>query len=114
RGRFIAVVYFCFLAAPIRFLRYQWAYFKVNTLGKGRNVYVERAAAGASASDSMPRLATALGFLYIIGLYLVLRAMTRTDRADLLAPAGLVGIALLALVIPALPEKAVFQSPLRQ
>ncbi len=43
RKRFITVIYFCFLVAPIRFLKYQWAYFTVNTLGKGKNVYMERA-----------------------------------------------------------------------
>ena len=41
RGRFIRVIYFASLVAPIRFLRYQWAYFQVNTLGQGKNVYVE-------------------------------------------------------------------------
>ncbi len=41
RGRFVRVTYFAFLVAPIRFFRYQWAYFEVNTLGQGRNVYVE-------------------------------------------------------------------------
>ena len=46
RRRFITVIYFCFLVAPLRFLRYQWAYFTVNTLGKGKNIYMERAAGG--------------------------------------------------------------------
>jgi len=114
RGRFIAVVYFCFLVAPIRFLRYQWAYFQVNTLGKGKNIYVDRSSAGKRTSDRMPRLATVLGFLYIIGFFVVLRVVTGADRPYWLAPAGLVGIALLAVVIPALPDRAVFQSPFRQ
>ncbi len=46
RRRFITVIYFCLIVAPIRFARYQWAYFKVNTLGKGKNVYMERATRG--------------------------------------------------------------------
>ena len=41
RGRFVRVIYFAVLVAPIRFLRYQWAYFQVNTLGQGRNVYMD-------------------------------------------------------------------------
>src|SRR5215813_8990459 len=41
RGRFVRVVYFGLLVAPIRFLRYQGAYFQVNTLGQGKNVYVD-------------------------------------------------------------------------
>jgi fatty acid desaturase len=114
RRRFIAVIYFCFLVAPIRFLRYQWAYFKVNTLGKGKNVYIERATGEPNHSDSVPRLATVLGVLYIVGLSVVLRFLTGANRPHWLAPAGLVGIALLALVIPVLPGWAIFQSPFRQ
>ena len=48
RGRFVRVIYFALLVAPIRFLRYQWAYFQVNTLGQGQNVYVE----GRDGTDS--------------------------------------------------------------
>jgi fatty acid desaturase len=115
RRRFIAVVYFCFLVAPIRFMRYQWAYFKVNTLGKGKNVYIERAAGGDGIrSDSIPRLATVLGLFYIAGLSVILRYLTGTDRPHWLVPCGLLGIALLALTIPVLPEWTVFQSPFRQ
>jgi fatty acid desaturase len=114
RRRFIAVVYFCFLVAPIRFLRYQWAYFKVNTLGKGKNVYILRARGERNRSDSMPRLATVLGLLYIVGFSMALRYLTRTDRPGWLVPTGMVGIALLAIVVPALPPWAVFQSPFRQ
>ena len=72
RGRFIRVIYFALLVAPIRFLEYQWAYFKVNTLGKGRNVYVdgdERNRAGSPRS--VPRLATVLGIAYIVGFNVV-------------------------------------------
>src|SRR5947209_7468252 len=32
RGRFIKVIYFGLLVAPLRFLRYEWAYFQVNTI----------------------------------------------------------------------------------
>ncbi len=114
RQRFITVIYLCFLVAPMRFLQYQWAYFKVNTLGKGKSVYIDRAADAANTSDSMPRLATVLGFAYIIGLGLVLKFLTGTGRPLGLAPAALAGIALLAVIIRALPDWAVFQSPFRQ
>ena len=49
RGRFIKVVYFCLLVAPMRFVGYVWAYIKVNTLGQGRNNYLERAGSGNHA-----------------------------------------------------------------
>jgi fatty acid desaturase len=114
RRRFIKVVYFCFLVAPIRFFRYEWAYFAVNTLGKGKNVYVERAAGGRLLSDSRPRLATVLGMLYAVALSLVLKFLTGLERPQWLAPAGLVGIGILAIVIRNLPDWAVFQSPFRQ
>ena len=114
RKRFITVIYFCFLVAPVRFLRYQWAYFTVNTLGKGKNVYIERAAGGGNTSDSRPRLATVLGILYAVIFSFVLKLLTGLDRPQWLAPAGLVGIGVLAIVIRALPDWAVFQSPFRQ
>ena len=114
RQRFITVVYFCFLVAPVRFLQYQWAYFQVNTLGKGKSVYIERGAGPGNASESLPRLATALGFAYIIGLSLVFKVLTATGRSHWLALTGLAGIAILAGVIRVLPAWAVFQSPFRQ
>jgi fatty acid desaturase len=114
RRRFIKVVYFCFLVAPIRFLRYQWAYFAVNTLGKGKNVYIERATGEGSLSGSRPRLATVLGMLYAVALSLVLKFLTGLERPQWLAPAGLIGIGILAIVIRNLPDWAVFQSPFRQ
>jgi fatty acid desaturase len=114
RLRFIALIYFAVVAAPFRFLNYQWAYLKVNTLGKGKNIYVERAAHGDHASGGWPRLATLLGITYIVALAVVLRFLTGTDRPIWLAPAGLGGIALVAITIYALPDWAVFQSPFRQ
>ncbi|MFI5461580.1 MAG: fatty acid desaturase family protein [Isosphaerales bacterium] len=115
RRRFIALVYFSFLVAPMRFLRYQWAYFQVNTLGKGKSVYMERPSLGHQRFTSpWPRLATLLGIVYILGLSVVLRFVTGTDRPLWLAPVGLLGIALLAAVTYALPDWAVFQSPFRQ
>ena len=73
RRRFITVIYFCFLVAPVRFLRYQWAYFEVNTLGKGKNVYIDRrgrrrqhvelsAAAGDGPGDALYRRVIQPGF----------------------------------------------------
>jgi fatty acid desaturase len=113
RKRFIMRVYFAFVVAPLRFLNYQWAYFKVNTLGLGRNVYMDRAFENESARGGI-RLATVLGIGYIAGLSAVLRYLTGSDRVDLLIPAGLLGIALLAAVIRFLPDWAVYRSPLRQ
>jgi fatty acid desaturase len=113
RGHFIAVIYFCFLVAPIRFLRYQWAYTSVNTFGKGKNVYIDRADKGGKQAGSLPRLATVLGIFYLVGLSLVLKFLTGSGRPQWLAAAGLVGIALLAVVIRALPDWALFQSPFR-
>jgi fatty acid desaturase len=114
RERFIAVIYFCFLTAPIRFLRYQWAYVTVNTLGKGKNVYLDRAAGDEAKSTNLPRLATVLGIFYIVGFSLVLKFLTGSNRPGWLVPAGLAGISLVAGVIRALPDWAVFQSPFRQ
>jgi fatty acid desaturase len=114
RRRFITVVYFCFLVAPVRFMRYQWAYFVVNTLGKGKNVYIDRADDDKRQSESLPRLATVLGILYAAGLFFILKALTDRNCPHWLVPAGLLGIALLAIVIRALPDWAIFRSPFRQ
>jgi fatty acid desaturase len=114
RRRFITVVYFCFLVAPVRFMRYQWAYFVVNTLGKGKNVYIDRADDDKRQSESLPRLATVLGILYAAGLFFILKALTDRNCPQWLVPAGLLGIALLAIVIRALPDWAIFRSPFRQ
>lgn len=114
RKRFIASVYFAVLVAPVRFLIYQWAYFKVNTLGKGKNVYMERGEGRPRLAGEWPRLATILGIGYIAGFSVVLRSLTGADRPLWLAPAGLLGILLLVAVIRTLPDWAVFQSPFRQ
>jgi fatty acid desaturase len=114
RRRFITVVYFCVIVAPIRFARYTWAYFKVNTLGKGKNVYLERASEGSGGSDSMPRLATFLGIAYILGFSMALKFLTGTERPQWLVPLGVLGIILVTAVSYALPDWAGFQSPFRQ
>jgi fatty acid desaturase len=114
RKRFITRVYFAFVVAPLRFLHYQGAYLKVNTLGLGRSVYMERANSSAAPSPRGIRLATVLGIAYIAGLSFALRYLTRTDQVGLLLPAGVLGIVLLAAVIRLLPDWAIYQSPFRQ
>ena len=52
--------------------------------------------------------------LYAVVLSLVLKALTGPNCPQWLVPAGLAGIAVLAIVIRALPDWAVFQSPFRQ
>jgi fatty acid desaturase len=113
RGRFIRVIYFAVVVAPIRFARYQWAYFQVNTLGQGRNVYVE----GKSSSNHtgpLPRLGTALGVGYVVGLNILTWMITRTGHAGWLIPAGVLSFALAAGVTAILPGWAMFRSPFRQ
>ncbi len=114
RGRFIRVVYFCFLVAPRRFASYQWAYFKVNSLGKGRNVYLERMRNGDSPSDSKARLGTVLGIIYVLGFFVLTRVITGLDKPEWLLPAGLAGLVMAGLLTYALPERAMFRTPLRQ
>jgi fatty acid desaturase len=114
RWRFITLVYFCAIVAPVRFMRYQWAYFKVNTLGKGKNLYVNRGPEANGISEWMPRLATILGILYIVGFNVALRFLTGTDRPHWLVPVGVLGIMLVTAVTFALPDWAGFQSPFRQ
>jgi fatty acid desaturase len=114
RWRFITKIYLAFVVAPLRFLHYQWAYVKVNTLGLGQNVYTDRALAKSQRRARGIRLATVLGIAYIAGLLFVLRYLTAHDQVMMLVPAGLAGIGLLAAVIHLLPDWAIYQSPFRQ
>jgi fatty acid desaturase len=113
RGRFIRVVYFAAFVAPIRFLRYQWAYFQVNTLGQGKNVYVDGPGESAT-SPGLPRLGTMLGIGYVVALNILTRLLTDAKHPDWLLPAGLVGFGAAAGVTCVLPGWALFRSPFRQ
>jgi fatty acid desaturase len=112
--RFILVVYLSPLVAPVRFLRYQWAYIKVNTLGQGKNVYMERATSRSVGAGAGTRLGTMLGLIYLFVLNAVLWALTLLRQPLWLVPAGLMGISLAAAVTYLLPARAIFPSPFRQ
>jgi fatty acid desaturase len=113
RGRLIRVIYFAAFVAPVRFLRYQWAYFQVNTLGQGKNVYVD-GRDDATSFPAWPRLGTVLGFGYVIAFNVLLRLLTTAQRPEWLLPAGLLGFGIAAGVTALLPPRALFRSPFRQ
>jgi hypothetical protein len=113
RERFIAVIYFVMVVAPLSFLRYQWDYLYVNTFGKGKNVYKERVPNSDAHTRSL-RLGTVLGLVYILGFNALLFLLTATGRASWMVPAGLIGVALMGFVTYQLPDWAIFQSPFRQ
>jgi fatty acid desaturase len=113
RGRFIRVIYFAAVVAPLRFLRYQWAYFQVNTLGQGRNVYIDGGGGSADGSE-WPRLGTMLGFGYVVAFNILARRLAAAGHPEWLLPAGLLAFALSAAVTWMLPESALFRSPFRQ
>ena len=114
RGRFIRVIYLALVVAPIRFLGYSWAYFQVNTLGQGKNVYVNGTDFGSEPVAVWPRLGTALGILYLLGLNVVTWILTTYKQPRWLVPAGLLGFGLAIVVTYRLPDWAVFRSPFRQ
>jgi fatty acid desaturase len=114
RGRFIKVIYFGLLVAPVRFLRYQWAYFQVNTLGQGENVYVKKSSEASVDAGPWPRVGTMLGIAYLLGFNALSWVLTYLKRPEWLIPVGVVGIGLAAGVISYLPDWAVFRSPFRQ
>ncbi len=113
RGRFIRVIYFAAFVAPVRFVRYQWAYFQVNTLGQGKNVYVD-GRGNPAGSAAWPRLATVLGIAYVAGFNILTRMLTDANHADWLLPAGVLSFGLAAGVTCLLPGWALFGSPFRQ
>ncbi len=114
RGRFIRVIYFCALVAPLRCLRYQWAYLQVNTFGTGRNIYFRRHPNKGEPPDARFRLGTMLGIAYVFGFASVLGVVTRIGRPQWIVPAGLLGAGLAALVTHWLPDWAIYRSPFRQ
>ena len=110
RHRFIRVIYFGLVVAPIRFLGYLWAYFQCNTLGQGKNVYVNGAEfASESVRDSRSDWGRALGPCLSSLLNVVTWILTYYKRPGWLIPAGLVGLGLAIVVTYRLPEWAVFQ-----
>lgn len=113
RKRFIAVVYFCVFVAPIRFMEYQFAYWRVNVLGKGRSIYNGTAQSRGPAIH-LPWPATALGFLYMIGLGLLFTGLWSVGRTAWIVPAALLAGGLATVVLYLLPGRMVFQSPFRQ
>ncbi len=113
RERFVRVIYFAFIVAPIRFFRYQWAYFQVNTLGQGRNVYVE-GKADSKYPGPLPRLGTVLGFAYVVAFNVLSWKITNSRHANWLIPAGVLSFGLAAGITAILPEWAMFRSPFRQ
>jgi fatty acid desaturase len=113
RERFIALVYFCMVVAPLRFIEYQFAYMTVNTFGKGRSIYAGTAR-GGRFDVFIPRLSTCLGVLYVLGVNAVFFALTSTGRAGWVVPAALAGGVVGTAVAYALPGRFVFRSPFRQ
>ena len=114
RARFIAVVYFCMIVAPLRFMEFQLAYIAVNSLGKGRNVSTGTDATTNPAKLILPRLGTVLGFACLVAMFVGLRYLAGIDRLSWIVPAGLLGMVLGTAAAYALPDGAVFTPPFRQ
>jgi fatty acid desaturase len=113
RWRVILRLHLRALTLPIAFLKYQWDYIYVNVLGKGGNVYMDRVEDG-DGDRAWPRLGTTIGLIYAFGFNALCWRLTSTGRAGWLVPAGLAGIAVVALVAMLLPARAIFRSPFRQ
>jgi fatty acid desaturase len=114
RSRFIRVVYFCAVVAPLRLLRYQWAYLRVNTFGAGENPYYERLGGRFELSNASMRLGTILGVAYVFGFGGLLGLLTRTGHPHWITPTALVSILIASVVIHRLPDRAIYRSPFRQ
>jgi fatty acid desaturase len=114
RTRFIAVVYFCIVVAPLRFLEFQLAYIAVNALGKGRSVYTGTARQAPTSALFLPRLGTVLGLVYLLLLHVWFRYLIGQGRPAWIIPSGLLAMAGAALMIKILPDSAIFFSPFRQ
>lgn len=113
RWRFIILNYLRPLVAPRSFVRYQWDYLYVNTLGKGNNVYMRRMPDG-DAHDPHLRLGTTLGLVYLVALIGLSWWLNATGRSGWLVPSGLAALTIAAAVTLMLPDRVLFRSPFRQ
>jgi hypothetical protein len=114
RGRFVAKVYFCMVLAPLRFLEFQLAYVMVNALGKGRSVYKATERGGRFFELYLPRLATILGFAFVLAVLAVTRLLVDAGRPGWILPAAAFAWLGAVAVLSELPEWAVVASPFRQ
>jgi fatty acid desaturase len=114
RARFIAVVYFCMIIAPLRFLEFQFAYIAVNALGKGRSIYYGTDATTNRAKVFIPRLGTLLGMAYVVAMFAGIQYLVRIGKSQWVVPAGMTGLTFAAVITYVLPDWAVFSSPFRQ
>jgi fatty acid desaturase len=113
RLRTIVTVYFRALVLPLSFLRYQWVYIYINTMGKGGNVFMKRLPEGDAESRAL-RLGTVLGLAYLVAYNASLWRLFVLDRGDLVVPAAAIGLVASSLGVWLLPGRFFFQSPLRQ
>ena len=111
RSRFIRVIYFAVFVAPIRFLRYQGAYVRINSLGQGQNAYVD----GRGRPDPV-MAAGRHGARHRVRRRAERRdAAVDGDRSSRMAdPGGRARVRPGRAVTWRLPERALFQSPFRQ
>ncbi len=113
RLRFALVYYLRLLSSPWSFVKYEWDYIYVNTLGKGNNVYMRRVPDG-DGPDPRPRPATVLGLAYLAAFAALAWTLSPAHRAAWLIPASIAGLAVAAAVARLLPDRAFFRSPFRQ
>jgi fatty acid desaturase len=113
-SRFVGLVYFCMILAPVRFLQYQAAYFTVNTLGKGKSVYKGTDRLSDFGELYWPRLGTMLSVIYLLALDGVLWILTSVGRPTGVVLVALAGMLLSVAATYAIPAWAIFSSPFRQ
>ena len=103
RWRFVITRMLAPLFSPLSFVLYQWEYIYVNVLGKGNNVYMRRVPEGDAANPRL-RAGTVLGLGYLLVATIGQHVLTRIGHADWLIPAGLIGVALVALATYSSPR----------
>jgi fatty acid desaturase len=111
-AKFAASFYLRLFLSPLSFLRYQWDYIYVNTLGKGNNVYMRRIP-GGDADDPKLRLGTILGLLYLVAFNVVQWSLTTVSHPEWVIPTGFASVGLAAGVIALMPDRFLFRSPFR-
>ncbi len=111
--RFFVRYHLRLLVAPVAFFRYTLDYARLNMFGSSSSVYCQPRERDDS-SQRPRRLGTVLGIAYLAVFVLLERLLANTGQALWLIPAGMAGIALVALVTALLPDRLLFVSPFRQ
>ncbi len=97
------------LTAPLAFLKFQWEYLNLNSLGRRPTFYDTR-----NTGPDRSKVGRVLAIGYLIGLVALQWTLTTTGNTLWLLPLGLGGILLVSATCVMLPERVIGRATLRR